>query len=141
LVRAEAVIDGHERSASMPVVKVYLWYVIYGALFFTFAWLMFEFFMHGQWKLALLFIACTPLCLGGFLMALIAGWQEADKWKIKKLMTAYSVVLLACVLSYSNGWYKYLTTPPEEPAKKGKKRPGIEMPKAAPGAVPAPKPR
>src|SRR5262245_57935433 len=120
---------------AMATIKFYLWYAAFGALVVAFAWLIFEFLMHGQWKFALLFIVCAPWCLSGVLMGLIVGWQEAEKWKTKTLMTVYSAFFVVCSILYVDYSYKYVTRPPEEPPKKGR-RPGIQPPAAKPRSIP-----
>src|SRR5262249_19829503 len=106
---------------AMATIKFYLWYAMFGALIIAFLWLMFEFFMNGQWKFAVLFMVCAPWCMSGFLMALIVGWQEAAKWRVKKLMITYSVIFVICSILYVDHTWKDFTKEREDPAAKKKK--------------------
>jgi hypothetical protein len=87
--------------------------------------ILWQMLMHKQWKLALLSIVCTPVWLapifwGGYLVALIIGWQENSKWKINKIMIAYSLLVPVCfILALQNVIKEATAPPPVVQAKKG----------------------
>jgi hypothetical protein len=98
----------------------YLVYAMYTAFLVCFVILMWQFLWHKQWKMALLSLFFTWACGGGFLIALIIGWQEAANWKIKRLMIIYSILLPPCFIVFMNDQIKQaMEPPPVQKAKKG----------------------
>jgi hypothetical protein len=103
-----------------------LYYGIFAGLFLCYAIILYRLLEIRQWKLVILCLAFTfiPLIRGGFLIALIIGWQEAKRAQIKNVMRIYSVLLVPCFFVWSSEWVDYLLHPPkEEPVAKGKLRP------------------
>lgn len=81
----------------MDQAKYYFTYwVLFPGLIVCFAIVIWKMLTNRQWKTALLSIAFIPACGGGFFIPLIIGWQEAEKWKIKKLMMLYSGLIVVC---------------------------------------------
>jgi hypothetical protein len=98
----------------------YLTYALYTAFIVCFVLILWQFFWHKQWKMALLSLFFTWACGGGFLIALIIGWQEAAAWKIKKLMIVYSILLPLSFAVFMNDRFKEaMEPPPVQKAKKG----------------------
>ncbi|MHC5538380.1 hypothetical protein ACYOEI_09140 [Singulisphaera rosea] len=81
----------------MDQAKYYLVYwVMFPGLFVCFAIVTWKMLTNRHWKSALLGIAFLWACGGGLFIPLIVGWQEADKWKIKKVMMLYSGLIVVC---------------------------------------------
>src|SRR4051812_49609815 len=84
--------------------------------------LMWQLLIHKQWKMVLLSLFFAVVCGGtlggggllsvgpGDLIAMVIGWQEAENWKIKKLMRIYSALFVVCSMIFVNTMYKSLTT-------------------------------
>jgi hypothetical protein len=86
---------------------------------------------NKQWLFAFLTIAFTaafwvtpPLRVLGPLIALVVGWPEADKWKIKNLLRVNSVLLVLCFLTYTrDSWIEFTKPKPKvDPAKAARER-------------------
>jgi hypothetical protein len=86
---------------------------------------------NKQWLFAFLTIAFTvafwvtpPLRVLGPLIALVIGWQEAGKWKIKNLLRVNSVLLALCFFLYSrDSWIEFTKPKPKvDPAKAARER-------------------
>jgi hypothetical protein len=86
---------------------------------------------HKQWLYAFLTLFFTavfwvtpPLRVLGPLIALVIGWQEAEKWKIKNLLRLNSVLLVLCFLMYTRDSYIEFTKPKPkvDPAKAARER-------------------
>ena len=97
---------------------------LYVAFLASYMALMWQFLYHGQWKMALLSIVFLFACGGGFIIALIIGWQEAARWQMKRLMIVYSLLLVPCVFVGARDQLHDVMNPKiEEPAKGKKKKP------------------
>jgi len=96
---------------------------------------------NKQWLVAFLsvfftvvFVPVGPFITLGPLIAMVIGWQEAKKWKIKNLMRAMSALLVVTfILLARTAYVDFMTAPPKEDPK-AKKKKGM-MPKA--GGAPA----
>jgi hypothetical protein len=86
---------------------------------------------NKQWLFAVLTVGFTaafyptgPLIVLGPLIALVVGWQEADKWKIKNLLRVNSALLVICFLLMSRDAYNEFTKPKPkiDPAKLARER-------------------
>lgn len=54
-------------------------------------------FQNGKTSLGIVSIV-TYCCLIGNIIALVVGWQNADRWRIRNLMITYSVLFAVGVL-------------------------------------------
>jgi hypothetical protein len=86
----------------MDQARNYLSLALYSALLVCFAMLLWQLLIHRQWQTVLLSIFFAIACGGGFLFALVFGWQEAANWKIEKLMRWYTVLLVLCFAVFTN---------------------------------------
>jgi hypothetical protein len=86
---------------------------------------------NKQWLFSFLTIAFTaafyyagPFVVCGPLIALVIGWQEADRWKIKNLLRATSALMVLCFFLYSRDVYVEFTKPKPkvDPAKLARER-------------------
>jgi hypothetical protein len=103
----------------MDQVRHYLKLAMYAGAIICYVMVLWQFLMHKQWKLVLLSLLCNIVLLGGFLVALIIGWQEAANWKMKRLMIIFSVLLPLCMISLMRDEWRRMTEPP--PVVKAKK--------------------
>ena len=100
----------------MDQVYYYLGQALYYGLFVAF-WissviLLGHLLWNKQWLLSLLTIFFTwgfyyagPFVVLGPLIALIIGWQEADKWQIKKLVRILSALMVVCFILLTRDAY------------------------------------
>ena len=101
---------------------------LFAAFLASYVALLWQFLYHGQWKMALLSFAFLFACGGGFIIALIIGWQEAAKWQMKRLMIVYSLLLVPCVFVGIRDQIDQVMHPKiEEPAKGKKKKAPIPV--------------
>jgi hypothetical protein len=80
----------------------------------AYLWLLGLFLWNHQWKMVLLSLLFS-FCGGGFLIALVVGWQEAANWKIQRFMKLYSALLVVCFLMFAHTLFISLTTPSPPP--------------------------
>jgi hypothetical protein len=106
----------------MDQVRNYLTFALDAAFLVCFALLLWQLLIHRQWRMALLSIGFAFACGGGFLFALIVGWQEAANWKIKKLMRWYSVLLVLWFVVSANNLFRSFMAPSPPADLKAKAR-------------------
>ena len=105
-------------------VKPALYYGLNAALVVCFLILLGHLIWNRQWLFALLSLAFTPMCGGGFLFALVIGWQEATAWKIRKLMYVYTALIVVCGIMMAQTAFVTMTTPspPVDPKAQAKQK-------------------
>jgi len=84
------------------------WLIVFISIFFT-----------------VVFWPVKALIVLGPLIALVIGWQEADKWKIKKLMRIFSALLVVCFIMLVPGTIDTFMHPPKveiDPIKAAKQK-------------------
>ena len=86
-------------------------------------WLLGYFLWHRQWGLTLVSLLFA-FCGGGFLIALVIGWQEEKNWKIRRLMVAYTALTVVWFSMLAHSLFENFTTqkPPEVTDAKSKAR-------------------
>jgi hypothetical protein len=117
----------------MDQVYYYLGKALDVGFFVCFLMLMWQLLMHKQWKMVLLCLVCAVGCGGillgsdargtlsvgpGYLIAMVIGWQEAENWKMKKLMRWYTGLFVVCFILFVNNLYSTFTTAPPPPDAK-----------------------
>jgi hypothetical protein len=111
----------------MDLVYSYLWLALYYGFYYgfliSFVILMGYFLWHKQWLFTLLSIGFSFM-YGGFLLALVIGWQEANNWKIKNFMRVYTILLVVFFIMGAKTLFTTLTTasPPVDPKVQAKQK-------------------
>jgi hypothetical protein len=98
-----------------------LYWLIIAAFWLSSLVLLGHLLWRKQWLFAFLAIFFTavfwvtpPLRVLGPLIALVIGWQEAAKWKIKNLLRLNSVLLVLCFLMYTrDSWVEFTKPKPK----------------------------
>jgi hypothetical protein len=117
-------------------------YGILAAFVVCYVILLGHFLWNKQWLFVFLSLFFTvvfypvgPFVTLGPLILLVIGWQEANKWGIKKLIRIFTVLfVLSFLLLTRMSYVNYVNAPREDPKAKGKKGAGK---KGVPVPVPA----
>jgi hypothetical protein len=95
-----------------------LYWLIIGAFWLSSLVVLGHVLWHKQWLYAILAIFFTavfwvtpPLRVLGPLIALVIGWQENSKWKIKNLVRLNSVLLVLSFFLYTRDSWTEFTKP------------------------------
>ena len=90
-----------------------LYYGFLAAFWVMYVMLLGYFLWHKQWLFVFLSIVFTvgfynigPFIVLGPMIVLIVGWQEAEKWNIKKLVRIFTAVLVCTFIAMSVEWYE-----------------------------------
>lgn len=67
------------------------------AAFICFIIVLVKMFQNGQTMIALVSII-TACCGIGQIIALVIGWQNADRWMIRNLMMVYTVTFIGAIV-------------------------------------------
>jgi hypothetical protein len=55
-----------------------------------------QFFLHKDWGMAILCLACALICFGGLCFgipaAILAGWFKAKKWDLQPFMVVWTIL-------------------------------------------------
>ena len=107
-------------------VKLLLSWALYAATWGCFLAILGHCLYHKSWKNFFICLVFALMCsllggTGGMLIALVIGWQEAGKWKIKNLMRAYTVLIFFYIPVYAmDKYHEEANRPVEVPKGKTK---------------------